>query len=120
MDPMSQDRRIKRSENREEALQYLMEAVHDRSEVEAVALVDHDGRILAGTGFGHDLVGLALLSRSLLRGEEIADLEPLTGGHDLMARAIASPAGPLCLAALGECVRKMPDAARAIERIFAA
>ena len=46
----SMEQRTKRSEDRDEALQYLVEALADRSEVQAVVLVNDEGKIVAGMG----------------------------------------------------------------------
>lgn len=113
------ERRSKRSHDPEEALQYLMEAVHDRSEVRAIALVDGIGKIVAGTGTARDLAALSWIAGPVSRGEPCIDLGHVTADTDVLARAVHAGGRTLYLAALGERVRRMPDAARAVERILA-
>ena len=111
------DRRSKRSEDRDEALQYLVEAVADRSEVHAVALVDDEGHIVAGCGMPHDLAGLAKLAGPLARAQSSACFEDVTRGTDYFARGVPVRGKTLYLTALGSRVRRMNDAAVAIARI---
>jgi hypothetical protein len=115
-----EDRRMKRSGDREEALQYLMEAVADRSDVHAVALVDEGGRIVAGTGMPKELGGLARIAGKVARGELNFDADEVTKDTDVLARGVRAGGRTFYLAALGERVRRMPDAARAVARILAA
>jgi len=117
-DRTMQERRTKRSETREEALQYLVEAVADRSEVDAVVLVDDTGHIVAGTGMPIDVRDLARVARPIARGDRGA-IDRLIDGYDVMARGVSVGETTLYFAALGTRVRKMTDAARAVERIFA-
>jgi hypothetical protein len=114
------ERRTKRSKDAVEALQYLTEAVADRSDVSAVAIVDDAGRIVAGTGMPRALVGLSRIAGPVARGEACLDLGHVTRDTDVLARRVDASGRTLYLAALGTRVRRMPDAARAIERIVAA
>ena len=114
--------RTKRSENRGEALQYLVEAVLDRSDARSaaiVATVDGQPRIVAGAGAPRDLAGLARVAGPVARGEQCAELEAITEGTDLLTRAVLAGDETYYLAAIGTRVRKMTDAARAIGRIVA-
>jgi hypothetical protein len=111
------ERRTKRSLDAVEALQYLTEAVADRSDVSAVAIVDDAGRIVAGTGMPRALVGLSRIAGPVARGEACVDLGHVTRDTDVMARRVDAACGTLYLAALGSRVRRMPEAARAIQRI---
>jgi hypothetical protein len=110
------ERRTKRSESRDEALQYLVEAVADRSDVEAVVLVDDAGRIVAGTGMPIEVRDLARIARPVARGDRDV-LSRVAEGSDVLARSVDIGDATLYLAALGTHVRKMTDAARAIARI---
>jgi hypothetical protein len=114
-----QERRTKRSEERVEALQYLVEAVADRSDVEAVVLVDDAGHIVAGTGMPIDVRDLARVAQPIARGDRDA-ISRVADGSDVLARRVVLGDRSLYFAALGTHVRKMTDAARAVERIFAA
>src|SRR6516225_7967557 len=98
------ERRTKRSEDRQEALQYLVEALADRSEVEAVALVNDEGRIVAGMGVPNAVRGLAKIAAPVVRGEEVDLFEATTSGTDFFGRKISLESGALYLAALGSRV----------------
>jgi hypothetical protein len=115
--PADMERRNKRSEDRHEALQYLVEALADRSEVEAVALVDDDGHIVAGMGMPASVRGLAKIAAPVVRGEATELFETTTRGTDFFGRRIPFASGPLYLAALGSRVRKMHEAVYAVTRI---
>jgi hypothetical protein len=110
------EQRSKRSEVREEALQYLVEAVLDRSEVKCAALIDGNARIVAGAGTAADLVALARVARAVARGNaDVIDTD-----DDVIAREIPLPGGPLVLAVFGDRVRRLSEAATAVARICAA
>ena len=114
------EQRTKRSEVREEALQYLIEAVADRSEVRCAAIIDAKRRVVAGTGMPRDLVELAKVARTIARGG-IAGIEAyLDAEDDVIAREVDVNGETLVLAAFGTKVRKMPAAVEAIARICAA
>lgn len=112
------ERRTKRSEDRDEALQYLVEALADRSEVEAVALVNDEGRIVAGMGMPNSVRGLAKIAAPMLRGDGSELFESATEGTDFFGRRIPLETGTLYLAALGSRVRKMHEAVYAVTRIL--
>ncbi len=113
------ERRTKRSEDRNEALQYLVEALADRSpDVAAVALIDGGGRIVAGTGMPHELVGLAKIAGPLARGEAPPEFDDVTEGTDLLMRDFTVAGSPFVLAALGTRVRRMHDCVRGVSRIL--
>lgn len=116
------DRRSKRSEDRWEALQYLVEALADRSDAKAVVLIDEAGRIMAGMGMAKDIVGLAKLARPVSLGEECAEFDTVTEGTDVFARVLPvvqmGTEKTIYLAALGTKLRKMNDAVAGITRIL--
>ncbi len=112
------ERRSKRSSDRAEALQFLVEAVADRSSVPALVLVDDAGHIVAGMGMPNQVVGLARTARDVAWGRaSAAALEKATGGHDVTARSIATRDGMLYVAALGDRMTAVGDAVRAVQRI---
>ena len=113
------ERRSKRSAERVEALQFLVEAVADRSGVRALVLVDDFGRIVAGMGIPRDVAGLAVTARAVAwkRSSEI-DLDRLTRGADVTARPVATSEGMLYFAALGDRVAGVGDAVKAVQRIL--
>ena len=114
------ERRSKRSHDRAEALQYLVEAIADRSGVRALVLVDDFGRIVAGMGIPRDVAGLAVTARAVAwkRSSEI-DLDLLTRGNDVTARPVATREGMLYFAAMGDRVAGVGDAIKAVHRILA-
>ncbi len=112
------ERRAKRSEDREEALQYLVEALADRSEVEAVALLNDEGRIVAGMGTPNAVRGLAKIAVPMVRGDGSDLFESATEGTDFFGRQIPLASGTMYLAALGSRVRKMHEAVYAVTRIL--
>jgi hypothetical protein len=113
------ERRMKRSGERGEALQFLVEAVADRSEVPALVLLDDAGHIVAGMGMPKDLVGLVRTARDVAWGHaSAADVDAATGGRDVTTRSVATRDGMLYLAALGDRVSAVGDAVRAVQRIL--
>jgi hypothetical protein len=115
------DRRFKRSTDRGEALQYLVESVADRSGVRALVLVDDAGRIVAGMGMPNEVVGLARTARDVAwRRATASDVDAATPGHDVTARPVATRDGMLYFAALGDRMSGLGDAVQAVRRILAA
>jgi hypothetical protein len=113
------ERRNKRSPERVEALQFLVETVADRSGVRALALVDDAGNIKAGMGLANDLVGLARTARDVAWGHASAEqVDAATRGGDVTARSVTTPDGMLYFAALGDRVAGVGDAVRAVQRII--
>jgi hypothetical protein len=115
------DRRFKRSADRTEALQFLVESVADRSGAPALVLVDDHGRIVAGMGMPDEVVGLARTARDVAWGRASArQIDAATRGRDVTARGVATPEGMLYFAALGERMSGLGDASQAVRRILAA
>jgi hypothetical protein len=113
------ERRTKRSAERCEALQYLVETVADRSGVQALVLVDDDGRIMAGMGVPRDVVGLVRTARDVASGTASPDaVDVAARGADVTARPVATPEGTLYFAAIGDRVAGVGDAVRAVQRIY--
>ena len=112
------DRRIKRSQDREEALQYLIEALADRSQVEAVLLVNDEGRIVAGMGMPRAVRQLAEIAVPAVRGIESDLFESATRDTDFFGREIPVDEGSLYLVALGTRVCKMHQAVYGVTRIL--
>jgi hypothetical protein len=112
------ERRLKRSCDRTEALQYLVEAVADRSRVDALLLVDDAGRMIAGTGAPRDLPDLAAAAPHVAWRRSVpAHIDAIAVGRDMTARGFATPEGMLYFAALGDRVAGVGDAVRAALRI---
>jgi hypothetical protein len=115
------DRRTKRSADRDEALQFLVESVADRSGVRALVLVDDGGRIVAGPGKPDEVVGLVRTARDVAWGRASpSQIDSATRGHDVTARPVATRDGMLYFAALGDRMTGLGDALRAVHRILAA
>jgi hypothetical protein len=113
------ERRSKRSRERVEALQYLVESVADRSGVRAMVLVDDWGRIMAGMGVPRDVAGLAVTARAVAWKRATADdVDAVTAGADVTARPVATDEGMLYFAALGDRVAGVGDAVKAVRRIL--
>ncbi len=106
------ERRTKRSADRDEALQLLVESVADRSGARALVLMNEAGRIVAGMGMPDDVMTLARTAREGAWGS-------LAGASPCTARAMATPEGMIYLAALGNCVAGVGDAVHAVQRILA-
>jgi hypothetical protein len=120
MDSAIVERRTKRSADREEALQFLVETVADRRGVPALVLIDEAGRIVAGTGMPREVVGLARAAREVARRRATPKtIDAATGGKDVSARTFATPDGMLTFAALSEQVTGLGEAVRAVKRILA-
>jgi hypothetical protein len=115
------ERRVKRSADRDEALQFLVESVADRSGVRALVLLDDAGRIVAGTGMPREVVGLVKTARDVAWGRASAsDVDAATEGGDVTARPVATRDGMLYFAALGDRMSGVGEAVRAVHRILAA
>jgi hypothetical protein len=113
------ERRMKRSAERTEALQYLVETVADRSGVEALVLVDDAGHIVAGMGVPTDVAGLARTARDVAwRRARPAEVDAATRGRDMTARTVATRDGLVYFAALGGGMSGVGDAVRAVQRIL--
>jgi hypothetical protein len=112
------DRRIKRSADRSEALQFLVECVADRSRASSAVLVDDSGRIVAGMGMPGEVMGLARAARRVAWGTAAeADLDAVGGHRDVTARTVSTGAGTFHLAAVCDRLASVGDAARAVARI---
>jgi hypothetical protein len=112
------ERRTRRSNDCYEAIQYLVEALADRSNVSSVVLTADNGSIVAGTGEADEMRELATIAGPLLRGEPCEDLDRVTIGTDILCRRVPLRAGTFYLAALGRRFRRMPDALHGIARIL--
>jgi hypothetical protein len=111
------ERRIKRSAQPDEAIQYLLESLLDRSDARAVALVDEDRRVLAGVGMPRDLSDLRALAGPVGRGEACTVVDELDASTDAFSRRISVGPKAMYLAAIGTRMRRFGDAANAVARI---
>lgn len=115
---MTTERRRARSTNEGEALQLLLSAVKNRSDVSSIAVVDARGAVLSGMGSARELAILGAVAQPIAGGTVTGDCERLTAGTDVMATEVRSPRGTMYLAALGARVGRMHEAARGVERIL--
>jgi hypothetical protein len=111
------NRRMKRSAQPREAIQFLLEALADRSDARAVALVDENRRVLAGVGMPRDLSDLRELAGPVGRGEPCGVVEALDASTDAFSRPVTLGASTVYLAAIGTRMRRFGDAANAVARI---
>lgn len=112
------ERRRRRSTRRSEALDLLLEAVKERSDVSSIAVVDGRGLIVAGAGAEHELMILGAVAGFAASGEITPRFEELTKGTDVVACPVDIGEQQLILAALGDRVVRMPEAARSVARIL--
>jgi hypothetical protein len=114
------ERRRRRSERRDEALRLLFEAVCERSQITSIALVDRHGFVLDGVGPEHELLVLGAVAAPAAEGELDGDCESLIVGTDVLSCPLAVGDQKMFLAALGDRVSRMPEAARGVARILRA
>lgn len=112
------ERRHRRSNRTNEALELLLESVRQRSEVSAIAIVDGRGLIVAGAGAERELMVLGTVAAPAAAGTLDASFEKLTEGTDVLSRPIVVGEKKMYLAALGERVARMPEAGRSAQRIL--
>jgi hypothetical protein len=112
------ERRRKRSGQKDEALRLLLAAVKDRSDVSSIAVIDARGLVISGMGTPQELAILGAVAQPVAGGTVSELCERLTEGTDVMAKALKSPGGTMYLAALGSRIGRMHDAALGIERIL--
>jgi hypothetical protein len=115
-----QERRKRRSSSKLEALRLLLEAVRERSEISAIAIIDGRGMVLEGTGPEHDLLVLGLVAKPAAAGPFDAMCEHMTEGTDVVSCPLELGERRLYLAALGQRVARMPEAVRGVSRILRA
>ena len=114
------ERRRRRSGRKDEALRLLLEAVRERSNISSIAIIDGRGLVVAGTGPERELLVLGAVAAPAAAGECDAACERPTAGTDVVSCPLALGERKLYLAALGERVRRMPEAARNATRILRA
>lgn len=120
---MIQNRRRRRSGEHVEALAYYFEALAEREGLEAVALVDERGGLLCGSGTAHGVYDMDEIARAAALtadGSEPDGIDAITQGNDFYACRIEAGGKSYVVTSLGKRVRRVTDAAKAIERILAA
>jgi hypothetical protein len=111
------ERRVKRSAQPEEAIQFLLEALADRSEARAVALVNGKKRVLAAAGQPWDIADLREVAKAVALGEESQAVDKLDSSTDVFSRPVTIGASTVYLAAMGTRMRRFGEAAVAVTRI---
>jgi hypothetical protein len=111
------ERRVKRSAQPEEAIQFLLESLADRSEARAVALVNGHKRVLAAAGQPWDIADLREVAEPVALGEECRAVEKLDSSTDVFSRPVKVGASTVYLAAMGTRMRRFGEAALAVTRI---
>jgi hypothetical protein len=114
------ERRRRRSGRKDEALRLLLDAVRERSEISSIAIIDGRGLVVAGSGPERELLVLGAVAGPAASGPLDPACERLTEGTDVMSCPLALGERRLYLAALGDRVRRMPEAARGVARILLA
>ncbi len=114
------ERRRRRSGRKDEALYLLLEAVRERSNISSIAIIDGRGLVVAGSGPERELVVLGAVAARAAIGEFDGACERLTIGTDVVSCPLAVGERKMYLAALGDRVRRMPEAARNAARILRA
>jgi hypothetical protein len=114
------ERRRRRSGRKDEALRLLLDAVRERSEISSIAIIDGRGLVVAGSGPENELLVLGAVAGRAASGPLDPACERLTEGTDVMSCPLALGERRLYLAALGDRVRRMPEAARGVARILLA
>lgn len=115
---MTTERRRTRSTIEGEALQLLLSAVKNRSDVSSIAVIDARGLVISGVGTARELAILGAVAEPVAAGTVTEVCERLTAGTDVMATTVRSARGTMYLAALGARVGRMHEAARGVERIL--
>jgi len=111
------ERRRLRSEDPSAALGHLFSALALRHRIDAVALSDDAGEVLASAGTIRPQ-RLADAGRKTALGDADAATDDVTGGADLYARAISVGDSTMIVTSLGGRVPRLHDTARAIARIL--
>jgi hypothetical protein len=111
------ERRIKRSEQPEEAIQLLLESLADRSEARAVALINTSKRVLAAAGQPWDIADLRDVAEPVALGQDSRAIEKLDSTTDVFSRPVRVGASTVYLAAMGTRMRRFGEAAVAVARI---
>jgi len=113
-----EERRWRRSASPREALRILLENVRGRSHVTSIAVVDSRGRVISGIGEPRELAILGIIAGPAADGMLGVTGRRLTDGTDVVSRRFSVEGSPMFLAALGDRVTRMAEAASGVERIL--
>ncbi len=120
MKTITTERRKKRSGRKDEALRLLLDSVRQRSDISSIAIIDGRGLVVAGSGPQRELMVLGAVAAPAAKGTFDITCERLTEGTDVVSCPLAMGERSLYLAALGQRVARMPEAARSVKRILRA
>ncbi len=115
------ERRTRRSEHRDVALNYQIEHARDSARLEALVLADDQGLTLAESGDRAVCAELAAIAPLMTRSLGMP-LPPLLRGADVAVRTIRIHGQPLYLASIGGTVARdalLTTSLRGVERILA-
>ena len=98
----------------------LLQAVRERSDISSIAIIDGRGLVVAGSGPERELAVLGAVAGPAAYGAFDMACERLTAGTDVVSCPLALGERKLYLAALGQRVSRMPEAARGAVRILRA
>ena len=98
---MLQERRARRSADRQRALRYQLEHTKEQGKLEALVVVGDDGLLLAGAGDSSVCEELGAYAPLLTRSPMGMRLPPLLRGGEVAIRHIELEGQPMMLAALG-------------------
>ena len=118
-----EERRERRSADRETALRFQLESVKNRGNIEALVLADADGLLLAGAGEPAICEELGALAPLVARSAMGMPLGPLLEGGDVAVRPVSIHGQELVLASLGGGVARdalLTTSSEGIRRILAA
>lgn len=115
------ERRRRRSEDRQLALRYQLESAQNRGGLEALALADADGLILASVGESEVCEELGAFAPLVARSALGMRLPPMLRGGDVAVRSVSTYGQKLYLACVGGGVARdavMGHSVSGVERIL--
>jgi hypothetical protein len=116
------ERRRRRSESPLEAAALWLETARSKNPIQAIAVANEDGFLLAGSGPGYDLDALAALGLAYagdgMRGFPDQLVEDVTRGDDLYATTVEVCGETLYLASVGSRLPRQREAAESLTRIL--
>jgi hypothetical protein len=116
------ERRVRRSEERQVALRYQMEAARAKAHLEALVLADRNGIPVAVAGERAVCAELAAIAPLMTRTLRVP-MPPMLIGADVAVRPVRIHGQPLYLASIGGTVARdalLSVSARGVERILTA
>jgi hypothetical protein len=121
------ERRSERTSTRSGAIFLLLDAIVEKSNVQAIALTNEAGFVVASTRGRCDASRLANAGLSVLRGENADELDDLTtdplsgsvGGVDVFAHPVLLNGAPYALVSMGARIPHLRETTSSLARILA-